>query len=77
MLNVSPARIGLEKHLGENFDPMSTAPRDMAVFRECVGRLQRSQGLRECQTGAMCANTIHRVKQLLHSKKSKSYSATH
>jgi hypothetical protein len=65
----SMVRIGLDKYLGENFDPMSTAPRDMRVFRECVSGLQRSQGLKECQSGAMCANTIHSIRQLLHAQK--------
>ena len=36
--------IGLDKHLGETFDPMSTLPRDMAMFRECVTDLQREHG---------------------------------
>ncbi|CAI8015517.1 hypothetical protein GBAR_LOCUS9603 [Geodia barretti] len=57
----SMVRIGLDKYLGDNFNPMSTAPRDIRVFRECVSGLQRSQGLKECQSGAMCANTIHRI----------------
>ncbi|CAI8044933.1 hypothetical protein GBAR_LOCUS24876 [Geodia barretti] len=65
----SMVRIGLDKYLGDNFNPMSTAPRDIRVFRECVSGLQRSQGLKECQSGAMCANTIHRIKQLLHAQK--------
>ena len=44
---------------------MSSSPRDLALFRECVSELQRQHGLKECQTGTLCANTIERVKQLL------------
>ena len=61
-------RIGLDIYLGNNFDPMSTALSDMCVFRECVSQFQMSQSLKECQTGAMCASTIHRMKQLLHTQ---------
>ena len=64
-------RIGLDKHLGENYDPMSTAPQDAALFRKCVSDLQTQQGLKECQAGSMCANTITRVKQMLHTQKGK------
>ena len=49
---------------------MSTSPRDVAIFRECVSKLQRKHGLKECQEGAVCANTIQKVKQLLKSQKS-------
>ena len=65
-------RIGLDQYLGENFDPMSTAERDMRVFRECVSQLQQREGLNECQSGSMCANTIHKMKQLLHTQRQKS-----
>ena len=58
-------RLGLDKYLGETFDPMSSSPRDLALFRDCVSELQKQHGLKECQTGALCANTMERVKQLL------------
>jgi hypothetical protein len=69
IIYASMVRIGLDKHLGENFDPMSTAPRDVGLFRECVAELQERHRVRECQTGAVCASTIHKMKQLLQDSK--------
>ena len=70
-IHLSPHRIGLDKYLGETFDPMSTALKDRAMFRKCVSELQRIHGVKECQTGAMCANTIEKMKQLLKNRKTK------
>ena len=62
-------RLGLERDLGENFNPMSTSDADIAKFQECVAKFQRRQQLLECQGGTLCPNTIDKIRHVLRMKR--------
>jgi len=62
-------RLGLERDLGENFNPMSTSDADIAKFQECVAKFQRCQRLLECQAGTLCPNTIDKIRHVLRMKR--------
>lgn len=62
-------RLGLERDLGENFNPMSTSDADISKFQECVAKFQRRQQLLECQAGTLCPNTIDKIRHVLRMKR--------
>ena len=48
-------RIGLDKHLGVNFDPTSTDEREVNLFKDCIQKFQESSDLiGRCQLGVLC-----------------------
>ena len=62
-------RLGLDQSLGESFNPMSTADEDIQNFRDCVYKFQKSRSLVQCQPGALCANTIEKLRHLLRTQR--------
>ncbi len=59
-------RLGLDQPLGVNFDPISTADREVQLFRECVQKFQVSNNLiGRCQLGVLCRDTIETMRHAL------------
>ena len=59
-------RVGLDKHLAESFNPMSTSDKDIGAFTESVILFQDANNLTGlCQEGVVCAATIDRVRHIL------------
>ncbi len=63
-------RLGFDKHLGVNFDPISTDVRNVDLFKECVQKFQESNNLiGRCQLGVLCSDTVIKMRHVLRTEK--------